>query len=153
LRRQEAHSTRCGCAPGRACWRRAADAARDDRPRARRRRQSQPRHRTAPRHLGRNREGAHQAHHGEARRQRPHAGHDHRVAPRDHPTLTPTAVLNWDVFVTPGIPIVTRDKPPGVRETYFQAMASTLIYGMRDAILVDAFMTVEQATALADWVA
>jgi glyoxylase-like metal-dependent hydrolase (beta-lactamase superfamily II) len=32
-------------------------------------------------------------------------------------------------------------------------MASTLIYGMRDAILVDAFMTVKQATALADWVA
>jgi hypothetical protein len=34
--------------------------------------------------------------------------------------------LHWDVFVTPGIPIVTRDRPPGVRETYFQAMASTL---------------------------
>jgi len=32
-------------------------------------------------------------------------------------------------------------------------MASTLIYGKRDAILVDAFMTVEQANALADWVA
>src|SRR5262245_26890319 len=61
--------------------------------------------------------------------------------------------LNWDVFVTPGIPIVTRDKPPGVRETHFQAMASTLIYGERDAILVDAFMTAMQANALADWVA
>jgi glyoxylase-like metal-dependent hydrolase (beta-lactamase superfamily II) len=32
-------------------------------------------------------------------------------------------------------------------------MASTLIYGKRDALLVDAFMTVKQATALADWVA
>ena len=32
-------------------------------------------------------------------------------------------------------------------------MASTLIYGTRDAVLVDAFMTVKQATALADWVA
>src|SRR5262250_501945 len=62
-------------------------------------------------------------------------------------------VLDWDVFVTPGIPIVTRDKPPGVGETYFQAMASTLIYGVRDAVLVDAFMTVKQANALADWVA
>ena len=61
--------------------------------------------------------------------------------------------LNWDVFVTPGIPIVTRDLPPGVKEAYFQAMASTLIYGMRDAVLVDAFMTVKQANALADWVA
>src|SRR5262249_47970029 len=61
-------------------------------------------------------------------------------------------LLNWDVFVTPGIPIVTRDLPPGVGEAYFQAMASTLIYGMRDAVLVDAFMTVKQANALADWV-
>ncbi len=63
------------------------------------------------------------------------------------------ALLNWDVFVTPGIPIVTRDLPPGVREAHFQAIASTLIYGMRDAVLVDAFMTVKQANALADWVA
>jgi glyoxylase-like metal-dependent hydrolase (beta-lactamase superfamily II) len=61
--------------------------------------------------------------------------------------------LGWDVLVTPGLPIVTRDRPPGVTETYFQAMASTLIYGARDAVLVDPFMTVEQATALADWVA
>jgi glyoxylase-like metal-dependent hydrolase (beta-lactamase superfamily II) len=69
------------------------------------------------------------------------------------PTEAKAAVLNWDVFVTPGIPIVTPDKPPGVRETYFQAMASTLIYGMRDAVLVDAFLTVQQANSLADWVA
>ena len=62
-------------------------------------------------------------------------------------------LLHWDVFVTPGIPIVTPDKPPGVQETLFQAMASTLIYGARDAVLVDAFMTVNQASALADWVA
>ena len=62
------------------------------------------------------------------------------------------SALGWDVFVTPGIPIVTRDLPPGVREAHFQAMASTLICGMRDAVLVDAFMTVAQANALADWV-
>src|SRR5262245_13729871 len=63
-----------------------------------------------------------------------------------------TGLLHWDVFVTPGLPIVTRDKPAGVRATYFQATASTLIYGVRDAVLVDAFMTVKQAEALADWV-
>jgi hypothetical protein len=45
--------------------------------------------------------------------------------------------LKWDVFMTPGIPTVTSDMPPGVKEAYFQAMASTLIYGMRDAVLVD----------------
>ncbi len=61
--------------------------------------------------------------------------------------------LKWEVFVTPGIPIASTSRPAGVQETHFQAMASTLIYGKRDAILVDAFMTVEQATALADWVA
>ena len=60
--------------------------------------------------------------------------------------------LHWDVFVTPGIPIVTHDMPPGVREPSFQAMASTLIYGVRDAVLVDAFLTAKQANALADWV-
>lgn len=64
-----------------------------------------------------------------------------------------TPVLKWEVFVTPGIPIVTPDRPTGVRETFFQAMASTLIYGVNDAVLVDAFMTVKQANTLADWVA
>ena len=61
--------------------------------------------------------------------------------------------LNWDVFVTPGIPIATSDLPPGVKQAMFQAIASTLIYGKRDAVLVDAFMTVKQADALVDWVA
>src|ERR1700722_515896 len=67
--------------------------------------------------------------------------------------VNPTPTLEWDVFVTPGIPIVTIDLPPGITQAYFQAMASTLIYGARDAVLVDAFMTVKQANALADWVA
>ena len=61
--------------------------------------------------------------------------------------------LKWEVFVTPGIPIITRDRPAGIRETFFQAMASTLIYGAKDAVLVDAYMTTKQANALADWAA
>jgi glyoxylase-like metal-dependent hydrolase (beta-lactamase superfamily II) len=68
-------------------------------------------------------------------------------------TGSPKALLGWDVFVTPGIPIVMSDMPPGVKEARFQAMASTLIHGQRDAVLVDAFMTVKQAEALAEWVA
>ena len=60
--------------------------------------------------------------------------------------------LNWDVLVTPGIPIATSDLPPGMKQAMFQAIASTLIYGKRDAVLVDAFMTVKQADALVDWV-
>ena len=67
--------------------------------------------------------------------------------------VNPTPALGWDVFVTPGIPIVTIDLPPGITQAYFQAMASTLIYGARDAVLVDAFMTVKQANALANWIA
>jgi len=50
--------------------------------------------------------------------------------------ISENALLNWDVFVTLGIPIVARDLPPGIKEAYFQAMASTLIYGVRDAVLV-----------------
>jgi glyoxylase-like metal-dependent hydrolase (beta-lactamase superfamily II) len=61
--------------------------------------------------------------------------------------------LNWDVFVTPGIPIATNDLPPSVKEAYFQAIASTIIYGKQDAVLVDAYMTIKQTDALADWVA
>jgi hypothetical protein len=48
--------------------------------------------------------------------------------------------LNWEVFVTPGMPVVTRDRPPGISETFFQAMASTLICGNKDAVLVHAYM-------------
>jgi glyoxylase-like metal-dependent hydrolase (beta-lactamase superfamily II) len=67
--------------------------------------------------------------------------------------VNPTEALGWEVFVTPGIPIVTIDLPPGTTQGYFQATASTLIYGERDAVLVDAFMTVKQADALANWIA
>jgi glyoxylase-like metal-dependent hydrolase (beta-lactamase superfamily II) len=72
-----------------------------------------------------------------------------------HSTANPTKVpaLNYEVFVTPGIPIVTRDRPPDVQETFFQAIASTLIYGSKDAVLVDAFLTAKQASDLADWIA
>lgn len=61
--------------------------------------------------------------------------------------------LRWDIFVTPSVPIVTRDKPPGVTETVFQPIAATLIYGEHDSVLVDAFLTEAQAVNLADWVA
>ena len=71
----------------------------------------------------------------------------HEVATRD---IQP---LNWDVLLTPGIPIARTDLPPGVKNAMFQAIASTLIYGKRDAVLVDAYMTVKQADALVDWVA
>jgi len=55
--------------------------------------------------------------------------------------------LNWDVFVTPGIPTVTSALPPGTKQQMWSPISSTLIYGKRDAVLVDAFITAEQADA------
>lgn len=65
-------------------------------------------------------------------------------------TAKPT--LHWDVFIAPGIPIVTRDRPSDVLQTFFQATAVTLIYGDKDAVLVDCLMTVKQTKELADWI-
>ena len=46
-----------------------------------------------------------------------------------------------------------RQRPASGHETgMWSPISSTLIYGKRDAVLVDAFITVEQADALADWV-
>src|SRR5258708_22751621 len=61
--------------------------------------------------------------------------------------------LSWDVIVAPGIPIVSDDLPPGIKIRMFSPVSSTLISGERDAVLVDALLTVEQAVALVDWIA
>jgi glyoxylase-like metal-dependent hydrolase (beta-lactamase superfamily II) len=60
--------------------------------------------------------------------------------------------LNWDVYVTPGIPVVTSDLPPGTEQGLWSPISATLISGDRDAVLVDPLMTVGQARDLADWV-
>jgi glyoxylase-like metal-dependent hydrolase (beta-lactamase superfamily II) len=54
--------------------------------------------------------------------------------------------------VTPGIPTITSDLPPGTKQQMWSPISSTLIYGRRDAVLVDTFITVEQEYALVDWV-
>jgi glyoxylase-like metal-dependent hydrolase (beta-lactamase superfamily II) len=61
--------------------------------------------------------------------------------------------LQWDVFVTPGIPVVAPDVAPGEHERPWPPISSTLIYGVRDAVLVDSFITLGQALAQADWIA
>jgi len=66
---------------------------------------------------------------------------------------TEEITLNWDVFVTPGIPTVTIDLAPGTKQLMWSPISSTLISGRRDAVLVDTFITVEQADILVDWVA
>ena len=61
--------------------------------------------------------------------------------------------LKWKVFVTPGVPTVNDDFVPGETVRMWSPTSSILIYGERDAILVDTLTTVAQANALADWVA
>ena len=64
-----------------------------------------------------------------------------------------TTDLHWDVLTVkrPG-----RDLPPGADERLASlawiANSSTLIYGERDAVLVDTFFTAEQSKTLVDWV-
>jgi hypothetical protein len=58
----------------------------------------------------------------------------------------------WDVFVTSPLTINTTDRLPDGQAPTFPPISSTLIYGERDAVLVDGFLTVAQAQRLADWV-
>ncbi|HXN97097.1 MAG TPA: MBL fold metallo-hydrolase [Candidatus Acidoferrales bacterium] len=56
------------------------------------------------------------------------------------------------MFLTPSIPAITSDLPPGEKERPWPPISSTFISGERDAVLVDTPITVEQARALANWV-
>ncbi|AYG58393.1 MBL fold metallo-hydrolase [Rhizobium jaguaris] len=60
--------------------------------------------------------------------------------------------LNWDVL-TIKRPGLGRDVPAGKEELMWVVNSSTLIYGERDAVLVDTFLTAEQAQVLVEWVA
>ncbi len=59
------------------------------------------------------------------------------------------ARLAYKVF-TVTRPGLNRDVPPGKESLQWVANSSTLIYGERDAVLVDTFLTVEQCNGLAD---
>ena len=66
------------------------------------------------------------------------------------PTSRPP--LRYDVFVAPEKPFTA--PPPRVGDPpAWDPTTSTLIFGARDAVLVDPLMTIREATALADWVA
>jgi glyoxylase-like metal-dependent hydrolase (beta-lactamase superfamily II) len=62
------------------------------------------------------------------------------------------AGLSWDVFTIKRRGF-TRDIPHAKPELMWVANSSTLIWGKRDAILVDTFLTKEQSQLQADWVA
>ena len=59
------------------------------------------------------------------------------------------APLSYKVF-TVTRPGLNRDVPPGKESLMWVANSSTLIYGEKDAVLVDTFLTVEQSKGLAD---
>jgi glyoxylase-like metal-dependent hydrolase (beta-lactamase superfamily II) len=60
-----------------------------------------------------------------------------------------TPPLRYKV-VTATRPGLNRDLPPGRESLMWVANSATLIYGERDAVLVDTFLTVEQSNGLAD---
>jgi glyoxylase-like metal-dependent hydrolase (beta-lactamase superfamily II) len=59
--------------------------------------------------------------------------------------------LKWDVL-TSRRPGLSRDLPPGKEDLLWVANSATLIYGERDAVLVDTFLTIDQSRILLDWV-
>ena len=66
--------------------------------------------------------------------------------------MTSEAELNIDVYVTPMRPFASGPAPKVGFEPVWSPMSSTLIAGERNAVLVDALITFDQADALADWV-
>jgi len=79
-------------------------------------------------------------------------GQSNTSASKARPTTQKTS-LRWDVLLARSIPAITRDLPPGEKERPWPPISSTLISGERDAVLVDTPITVEQARALANWIA
>ncbi len=61
--------------------------------------------------------------------------------------------LRADVFLTPMIPVSNAGALPAGVKPVWQPTSATLISGKRDAVLIDATLTVSQAQELADWVA
>ena len=59
--------------------------------------------------------------------------------------------LMWEVFLAPSIPAIAPDVAPGETARPWPPISSTLISGERDAVLVDAPITVEQSRALVNW--
>jgi hypothetical protein len=66
-------------------------------------------------------------------------------------TRAPSAPLKWETFITTR-PSLSRDAPAGKDELKWVPNTVTLIYGARDAVLVDTFLTIEASKKLADWV-
>ena len=60
--------------------------------------------------------------------------------------------LNWKLLMKKR-PGVTQGLPPGKEDLAWVTNTVTLIYGERDAVLVDTFLSVQHSKELADWLA
>ena len=60
--------------------------------------------------------------------------------------------LTWDVHVAPSEPLSATDLAPGAEARSWSPISATLISGERDAVLVDALLTVDQAHDLVEWI-
>jgi glyoxylase-like metal-dependent hydrolase (beta-lactamase superfamily II) len=61
--------------------------------------------------------------------------------------------LAFSTYVAAPKPVVTAHLAPGESQEKWSPTSATLIYGERDAVLVDALLTMDEGRALADWVA
>jgi glyoxylase-like metal-dependent hydrolase (beta-lactamase superfamily II) len=68
-------------------------------------------------------------------------------------TMKPISeTLGYDVFVTDPIPQNVTELVPNGERRMFSLLSITLIYGKNDAVLVDPPLTIDQASAVGDWV-
>ena len=66
--------------------------------------------------------------------------------------LAPTT-HGFSVFTTPAKPAVVTQPPPAGEPRASGPTTATLVYGPREAVLIDALLTVPEANVLADWIA
>jgi glyoxylase-like metal-dependent hydrolase (beta-lactamase superfamily II) len=62
-------------------------------------------------------------------------------------------MVRYSTYVAPSKPVVSDDLPPGEVRRMWSPTAATLIFGQRDAVLVDPLMTRAEGEDLAGWVA
>ena len=63
------------------------------------------------------------------------------------------ASLAWSTYVAPSKPVAFEHPAPRETRETWSPTSATLIYGDRDALLVDALLTLDEGRALADWIA
>jgi glyoxylase-like metal-dependent hydrolase (beta-lactamase superfamily II) len=63
-----------------------------------------------------------------------------------------SVTLGWDVHVAPAEPLPANDLAPGENARFWSPISATLIFGARDAVLIDALLTVGQSHDLVEWI-